>query len=153
MSPQGFGSLIRRAATSERVQHYVAGVRGDLNTTAGNCGLQFIHMPSGFEFLMACWCRIVPKVCKIEAERIQEFSMSTIVFQVLFAVATNRDWKAHVVTIESSGIALCEVKQGVMRGVQLSSPWKGSLHRHGDPMAEKHALALEMACDMESPLR
>jgi len=62
--------LKRRAAPAERIKNDLALAGRHLNAPPWNDRLQFVHMPAGFELAMTGWGSIVPKVRKIQSERI-----------------------------------------------------------------------------------
>lgn len=143
--------LERRSPACKRVQDEVAFVGRDFDAAARYHRLQFVNMPARFEFPMTGGGSVVPEVAEVEPERVKVLAMSPVVLDVLAAVPALRDRQSHAV--ESRRGPFRKVKQRVMGGVKLPSPWEGPFHRYGDPMAEFHPAPFQMNCQVTGPLR
>src|SRR5947207_15782549 len=79
--------------------------------------------------------------------------MTAVILNVLLTVAAFRHWNPHLIAIEDLGIALSEIEQRVVGGIQFSPSWKRAFHRHSYPVAEFHFPPLQMSRQVERPLR
>ena len=89
---EGLSCLKSGPSAAERVQDDFALYGRHLNATSRNVGLQFVYVPTRFEFVVPGWGGVVPKVRKIQAKRVQELSMTTVVLDVLTAVPAGWHW-------------------------------------------------------------
>lgn len=99
-------------------------------------------MPAGLEFRVASRARVIPKICKIQAERVQVLSVAAVILDVLSAVTAGRYRKPN--TIESVWIAFGEIQQRIVSRVEFPSSRKCAFHGKRNPMAECHVPAFEM---------
>src|SRR5216684_2274902 len=135
------GSFVRRSTASKRIQDNLVRVRRDLETSRGDHRLEFVDVPSRFEFGVTRRRRILPKVCEVQSLRVEILFMAAVVFDITATVATCGNGQSHMV--KRLGLTFCEVKQRVMGGIQFSPARKSALHRERDPVSKHHSFVFE----------
>jgi hypothetical protein len=75
---------------------------------------------------MSGWSRIIPEIGEIQPERVQEFSMTAVILNILSAMTAH--WNREPDAIERRWGAFREIKQGVVGGIELSPSGEGAFH-------------------------
>ena len=79
-------SLVRRTAAAKRIKNQISRICGDANRSLGDHKLQLVNTGPDFEFLMAIWRCVIPKISEIEALRVQLVPMPPVILDLSSAM-------------------------------------------------------------------
>ena len=141
-----------RAAAAEGVEYEVAGLRGHLDNAVEDLSRERVRAAVlRLEFPVADGRNIGPDVFQRDTLRVHGASVAAVVLDFATAMAAGHDRCPDAV--KGLGLALGEIEQAVMAGVQPAGDRQAGAHLHGDPVPEFEALFVQESAEQDIPFR